>query len=63
MRNIKVQVKGCTDQPCNAEQYFNTLQIQNSWLLVKLSDLVCTVCVSNGDRRLSELGIIRMTIG
>ena len=36
-------------RPCCAIQYFNTLQTQNSWLLVKLSDQVCTVCVSNGN--------------
>ena len=49
MRDFKVQVKGCIDQPCGAEQYFNTLQIHMSWLLVKLSDQVSTVCVSNGN--------------
>ena len=63
MRNIKVQVKGWTDQPWGAEQYFNTLRIQNSWLLVKLSDQVCTSCVSNGDVCHCELGVIKMTIG
>ena len=57
MRDFKVQVKGCIGQPCCAEQYFSTLQIQNSWLLVKLSDQVCTVCVSNGNVCHSEASL------
>ena len=47
----KIKLKCCSDdfdQACNAEHNFKTLWILISELLVRLSDQVCTVYISNG---------------